>query len=159
MDRPNQNDCQTSAEALNDISTLLIQSWPNMRKRLIHVNALQTECCMPISHIQLLSMLAQVDALSITQISERFGIAKPNITPMIDRMIAEGLVTRMRSNHDKRIVSVVICEKGRERLDEIHDQLCHVLLEWMSTLAEGEIFELRDALRTVARLVCQRETI
>ena len=110
---------------------------------------------MPISHIQLLAMLAHEEALSITQISVRLGIAKPNITPMVDRMIAEGLVTRTRSNQDKRIVSVVICDKGRERLKEIHASLCRVLLGWTGSLEEAQLAELRDALRTVVRIVCQ----
>ena len=45
-------------EMLNEISTLLMESWPMMRKRLLHINELQTECSMPVSHIQLLAMLA-----------------------------------------------------------------------------------------------------
>lgn len=142
-------------EMLNEISTLLMESWPMMRKRLLHINELQTECSMPVSHIQLLAMLAHEEALSITQISERFGIAKPNITPMVDRMIAEGLVMRTRSSQDKRIVSVVICDKGRERLEQIHASLCRVLLGWTGSLDEKQITDLRDALRTIVRIVCQ----
>ena len=76
-----QPECSlTKEELIDQISALLIDFWPLMRKRLVHINALQAESNMPASHIQLLSMLSHEESLSITQISERFEIAKPNIT-------------------------------------------------------------------------------
>ena len=144
-----------NAEVVDQIATLLINFWPMMRKRLVHINALQSECGMPVSHIQLLALLSQVESLSITQISERFDIAKPNITPMVDRMIAEGLVTRTRSNQDKRIVSVVICDKGRERLVQIHTYVCRIISAWAESMTDAEVDELYGSLESIVRLLKQ----
>ena len=152
----NNTDRQTSAttsDYIHQISDLLIDFWPLMRRRLTHINALQAESSMPISHIQLLSMLAREESLSITQISERFEIAKPNITPMVDRMIAEGLVTRTRSNQDKRIVTVVICDKGRERLDDIRKSAYRMISNWSTRLTKEEIEDLYHSLNTMIKLL------
>ena len=75
---------------------------------------------MPLSHVQVLAMLDHRGSLSITEISNSFGIAKPNITPLVDRLIEDGLVMRERNSADRRVVNVVICEKGRERLADIY---------------------------------------
>ena len=149
-----QPECSlTKEELIDQIYALLIDLWPLMRKRLVHINALQAESNKPASHIQLLSMLSHEESLSITQISERFEIAKPNITPMVDRMISEGLVVRTRSERDKRIVSVVICDKGRECLRRIQENARRVLTNWAEDIPDSDIAELYHALQTITRLI------
>ena len=140
-------------ELIERISTMLIDYWPLMRKRLVHINALQAEFAMPASHIQLLAMLSQEESLSISQISERFEIAKPNITPMVDRMISEGLVQRVRSNQDKRIVSVVICDKGREYLNRICASSRRILSQWSEDLSDDDVHDFYWSLTTLSRLL------
>ena len=104
---------------LEHLYDMLFQAWPLMRRRLLPSSAQQAEFGMPLSHVQVLVMLDHRGSLSITEISNSFGIAKPNITPLVDRLIEEGLVMRERNSADRRVVNVVICEKGRERLADI----------------------------------------
>ena len=106
--------------ALEHLYDMLFQAWPLMRRRLLPSSAQQAEFGMPLSHVQVLVMLDHRGSLSITEISNSFGIAKPNITPLVDRLIEEGLVMRERNSADRRVVNVVICEKGRERLADIY---------------------------------------
>ena len=66
--------------------------------------------------------------MSVSEISRRFGIAKPNITPLVDRLISAGLVERVRNKADRRVVDVYILDAGREKLREIQKVLYdHVL--------------------------------
>lgn len=140
-------------QVIESITSLFIDYWMPVRRRIQNIYAENPEFSMPLSHIQLLSLLSRMESLSISQISERFGIAKPNITPMVDRMVAEGLVERRRSNQDKRVVSVVICDQGRERLAQIRACIYHVVSEWANTRADGEAEEMLDALSTIMRLL------
>lgn len=154
MTNTEQIECSSHKQELIDqLSGLLIELWPMMRKRLVHLNALQAESNMPASHIQLLVMLSHEESLSITQISERFEIAKPNITPMVDRMISEGLVMRIRSNEDKRIVSVVICDKGRECLNRICENARRILGNWAEDMSAEDLEALYASIQTIMRLV------
>ena len=155
MTNNEQIECSTCTreELIERVSTMLIDYWPLMRKRLVHINALQAEFAMPASHIQLLAMLSHEESLSISQISERFEIAKPNITPMVDRMISEGLVMRVRSNQDKRIVSVVICDKGRECLQRICESSKRVLTQWAHDLTDQDVQDFYTSLATIIRLL------
>ena len=121
--------------ALEHLYDMLFQAWPLMRRRLLPSSAQQAEFGMPLSHVQVLVMLDHRGSLSITEISNSFGIAKPNITPLVDRLIEEGLVMRERNSADRRVVNVVICEKGRERLADIYRDLCDHLFDWTRTLS------------------------
>ena len=100
---------------LGHLYDMLFQAWPLMRRRLLPSPAQQAGFGMPLSHVQVLAMLDHRGSLSISEISNSFGIAKPNITPLVDRLIEEGLVMRERNNADRRVVNVVICEEGRKR--------------------------------------------
>ena len=142
--------------ALEHLYDMLFQAWPLMRRRLLPSSAQQAEFGMPLSHVQVLVMLDHRGSLSITEISNSFGIAKPNITPLVDRLIEEGLVMRERNSADRRVVNVVICEKGRERLADIYRRLCDNLFDWTRTLSREDLASFNDALETIVRLLSKQ---
>ena len=142
--------------SLGRLYDMLFQAWPLMRRRLLPPSALQAEFGMPLSHVQVLVMLDHRGSLSITEISQSFGIAKPNITPLVDRLIEEGLVMRERNSADRRVVNVVICEKGRERLADIYRRLCDNLFDWTRTLSREDLASFNDALETIVRLLSKQ---
>lgn len=138
---------------LEHLYDMLFQAWPLMRRKLLPSSAQQAEFGMPLSHVQVLVMLDHRGSLSITEISQSFGIAKPNITPLVDRLIEEGLVMRERNSADRRVVNVVICEKGRERLADIYRDLCDNLFDWTRTLSSEDMAAFNGALETIVRLL------
>ena len=138
---------------LGHLYDMLFQAWPLMRRKLLPPPTLQAEFGMPLSHVQVLVMLDHRGSLSITEISRSFGIAKPNITPLVDRLIEEGLVMRERNSADRRVVNVVICEKGRERLADIYRRLCDNLFDWTRTLSSEDMAAFNGALETIVRLL------
>jgi len=140
----------TVAEA---ITKNIFKSMALLKKRVVRFNALQAEHGIPLSHVQVLSLLNEVDSLTITEISQKFDIAKPNITPLVDRMIAAGLVDRVRSSTDRRIVNVVILPAGRQKLMEIQASLNANVSEWGTALKSEEFDELAEALQTVSRIL------
>jgi len=140
----------TVAEA---ITKNIFKSMALLKKRVVRFNALQSEHGIPLSHVQVLSLLNEVDSLTITEISQKFDIAKPNITPLVDRMIAAGLVDRVRSSTDRRIVNVVILPAGRQKLMEIQASLNANVSEWGTALKSEEFDELAEALQTVSRIL------
>lgn len=138
---------------LEHLYDMLFQAWPLMRRKLLPSPMQQAEFGMPLSHMQVLAMLDHHGSLSITEISNRFGIAKPNITPLVDRLIEDGLVMRERNSADRRVVNVVICEEGRRRLSMIYRKLCDQLFDWTHALDDEELRAFIEALETIVRLL------
>ena len=152
MSEREYTDAQREA-SLGHLYDVLFQAWPLMRRKLLPSSAQQAEFGMPLSHVQVLVMLDHRGSLSISEISNSFGIAKPNITPLVDRLIEEGLVMRERNSTDRRVVNVVICEKGRERLADIYRDLCDNLFDWTRTLSQEDMTAFNAALETIVRLL------
>ena len=60
-----------------------------------------------------LSALWEVDGLGVGAIGERLGLDSSNVTPLVKRMEAAGLVSRLRNPADERQVVVSLTEAGR----------------------------------------------
>ena len=61
-----------------------------------------------------LSTLWEVDGQSIGAIAERLGLDSSNVTPLVKRMEAARLVSRLRNPADERQVVVTLTDLGRD---------------------------------------------
>lgn len=137
---------------VTSLSSNLFDLLPLFPKRVIHVDELVRDHKMPFSHIQILIMLSQ-GAMSIGQISDRLGIAKPNITPLVDSLRDEGLVERVRNEQDRRIVNVNLLPAGETRLAAIREDIAKQVTEWRCSLSRSEVKELNNALGSIVRIL------
>ena len=137
----------------DSISKNIFRAMALVKKRVVRFNRLQAEQGIPLSHVQVLALLNEVDSMTISEISQRFDIAKPNITPLVDRLIAAGLVDRVHSSTDRRVVNVVILPAGRQKLMEIQAALNGNVAEWADVLSPEDFDKLADALETVTDIL------
>ena len=131
----------------------IFQAQPLMKKRLAKLSAIQSDQGIPLSHVQVLAMLEEMGSMSVSEISKRFGIAKPNITPLVDRLVNAGLVDRVRSETDRRVVNIVILEEGRSRLRQIQNALNEHVVSWQSVLSDEEFTRLDRALTDIVEIL------
>lgn len=139
------------AALISGVAGNLFEALPIFPKRMIRVDELVRAHKMPFSHIQILIMLTSGD-LSIGQISDRLGIAKPNITPLIDVLRSEGLVERIRSEQDRRIVNVHLLPAGEERMAAIRADIAQQVRQWKGSFSRSEVKELSNALASIIRI-------
>ena len=144
---------QVSADCVERIAQGVFQAQPLLKKRLVKLSAIQSDQGIPLSHVQVLAMLEEVGSMSVSEISKRFGIAKPNITPLVDRLVNAGLVDRVRSETDRRVVNIVILEEGRNRLQQIQNALNDHVAGWQSTLTTEEFERLDRALIDIIEIL------
>lgn len=69
-----------------------------------------------LTYPQYLAMLAlwEEDGLSVSQLGERLRLDSGTLTPLLKRLEAAGLVTRLRATHDERRVHVSLTAAGRK---------------------------------------------
>ena len=63
---------------------------------------------------KILDTLWQQDGLSAHEIGQRTGLANSTLTTMLDRMENAGLVSRSRSQEDRRVVRICLGEKAKQ---------------------------------------------
>jgi MarR family transcriptional regulator for hemolysin len=59
--------------------------------------------------------------LNQRQLAERLGIEGPTLVRHIDRLVAEGLVQRVRDGDDRRVSRVELTAAGKDHLDRISE--------------------------------------
>ena len=136
---------------VDSVAANLMEMLPVFPKGLVRTDELVRDHKMPFSHMQILVMLERGD-MSIGEISQRLGIAKPNITPMVDIMRDAGLVERVRSQADKRIVHVHLLDAGRARVAALQKDIAAQAAAWKGNLSRSEIKELNSAMVSIIRI-------
>lgn len=68
-------------------------------------------------HYLILCFLVR-EGLPISEIGKRLHRSRPNMTALIDRLIEEGKVRREHDEKDRRVVNIVITDRGRHYLEE-----------------------------------------
>lgn len=140
-------------ETVETVAITTFEVLPLLRKKLLRMDVVQAEHNMPMSHVQVLAMLGEVGSMSVSDISKKLGIAKPNITPLIDRLIAENYVERQRDVSDRRVVNIVLLPDGEEKLEGIRDTIVRQVMRWTSSIPEKEFFELEHALQVISNVL------
>ena len=126
---------------------------PLLKKRLMHMDMVQKEHGTPLSHVQVLAMLQDAGTMSVSEISRRLGIAKPNITPLVDRLFECGYVDRQHDENDRRVVNIVLMPAGEEKLAAIRATIARQIQVQAEDLSVSEFRELSDSLSSIVRIL------
>lgn len=78
-------------------------------------------CFRQISSTQLhvLFLLVSEGPMPMSRLAEHLSVSLPNVTGIIERMFERGLVQRIRSEDDRRVVEVQATAAGRRTVEEI----------------------------------------
>jgi DNA-binding MarR family transcriptional regulator len=83
--------------------------------------------------------------LSMSELGAHLMIPKPNVTGIIDRLIADNFVERLNDPNDRRIIKVQITEKGIEELNMVKRQISQALRDKLQQLDDEKLKELIEA--------------
>lgn len=138
---------------IDNVAQNMFHVLPLVKKRLLHMDLVQKEHGTPLSHVQVLAMLQDVGTMSVSEISRRLGIAKPNITPLVDRLFACGYVDRQHDDNDRRVVNIVLLPAGEEKLAAIRATIARQIQAQSESLSVSEFRELNESLASVVRIL------
>ena len=94
-----------------------------------------------------LSQLAQAgDPLTLSELASRVCCVRSNMTQLVDRLEAEGLVRRIDDSGDRRVVRAAITPLGEEREAAGADQVRQIQSEFAAGLQESDRAALERAL-------------
>lgn len=85
-----------------------------------------------------LQYLVNHGALTISELSSRLFLAPSTITDLVDRMEKSGLVERVRSSEDRRLVKVHVLQKGFDLIDQVVSLRCQFIKNATAELSSEE---------------------
>jgi DNA-binding MarR family transcriptional regulator len=106
-----------------DIQAVMSEMRQVQQKSRSFVELLTRNDVLSQNHITLLMDLKLTGSMRITDISERFFITAGAATSMCDKLEDQGLVCRIRTKEDRRVVMVALTEAGEEKVSEIFKRI------------------------------------
>ena len=86
------------------------------------------------------------DGLCRNEIAQRLITRMPDVTRLLDRMEAAGLVSRVRDTEDRRLVNTTLTKTGRDVVGDLDAEVARVHKAQLGHLTDTELRTLIDLL-------------
>ena len=113
-----------------------------LHSNLANPHTISKSCDIPQSHMRVLFILRWHEKQTMSEIAKFLGISKPNLTPIIDRLIEEGYVERSENKKDRRILLISLKDKGVDYLESLNDKVKQHTREKLESLSEEDLSSL-----------------
>ncbi len=93
----------------------------------------------------------------MSELAQEMHISKQQLTPLVYKLINNGLLIRKTDENDRRIVRIEITETGRSKVEEIIPEIKLVLMEKLKTIPKTELDELEQMLKRIHEILKSTE--
>jgi DNA-binding MarR family transcriptional regulator len=100
-----------------------------------------------------LGALSHHQILSMSELGGHLLIPKPNVTSLIDKLIAENFVERLYDSNDRRIIKIRITEKGIEEFNSVKLEITQRFRQKLQSLEADKLNTLTEASSLVRNIL------
>ncbi len=102
----------------------------------------------------MLCTLACNGPMKISDLSEKMALSNSTVSGIVDRLEKQGIVERIRSNEDRRVVNVRVTEQfhkcKRDKMSRIED----IIQQQMSAATQEELDKILEGLTILKTILC-----
>lgn len=124
-----------------------------MRATDLHSKKMIKECGLTIPQIMVLRAIESLGDVTVRRVAQNVSLSQATVTTILNRLEDRGLIARVRSAVDKRIVNARLTEQGRTVLAEAPPLLHEKFIARFASLEEWEKNQLLSVLQRVATMM------
>lgn len=143
---------------LSKISREFFELIMQLHKKVVKPEEFMKSLPMPTSNVKVVFYLAQNGPSSVSNIAKDLCISKPNMTPIIDKLLEAGYVIRYEDPNDRRVLIVEITAKAHEVFKIKHELAISLLKEKLSTLDDTDLNSLSNVICEFSRIISNFKT-
>ena len=134
---------KTQDEQFAESLHLAAHGWRNALDRRLRPLGYSRSRWMVLLHV------SRNDAIAHGELAERLGIEAPTLVRLVDRMEADGLLSRVASETDRRVKHLHLSAAGRKEVERIRASAAELRREILATLDRSEISITLNALEKI----------
>lgn len=138
------NQKRTSASPREHFTFSLLHAATTVGDRL--ESALGTVGLSVAKHSALTKLAEAGEPLTLSELAERLSCVRSNITQLVDRLEADGLVVRVDDPSDRRSIRAELTDLGREKREAGDEELAKVQREIAGQISGADLISLESAL-------------
>lgn len=142
---------------MNNITDNLLDLLAHIQNKLLNPNEMVKGNIMPPSHMRVIFYLSKKKTMSVSRVAKCLDISKPNMTPIIDKLISEGFVHRYPDPKDRRKINIELTEKADALLKEKKLQIKSNLANRLSSLEEEDLKKLSSLVNDMNEIILKLE--
>lgn len=104
-------------------------------------------------HFHALSLIFHRGSFSMSELAAEMMISKQQLTPLIDRLVEEGMVVRLADKSDRRLVRIELSDAGRSIYREMGNQIRDNLKQRLSQIPDRHLNELEQLLPRITDIL------
>jgi DNA-binding MarR family transcriptional regulator len=140
-------------EVIGDLLSLTPLIRRSIHRKLLKAAFTKVEEDVGMPHLEIMKILEVEGVRHIAEIGELLQIPKPQMTHLIDRLEKLDIVYRQPDTNDRRIINVILTDRGRAIVHEIDENLYASISETLSCLSDAEIRDLAQSLKKLGDLL------
>lgn len=137
---------------MNDMASSIIDLLGMIYRNLVRDESEQV-ASNPDSRSAILAVLWRRGNCSMTDLSRSLRVTKSNITFLVDKLEAQGLLTRQSDAADRRIILIQLTEKGRQQIEQQRTLVLGRIQEKLASLDQAERDYLEETVPKVMRIL------
>ncbi len=106
-----------------------------------------------MKQIVYLETIAGIGHPTYGDLARHFGISKPSVTAIVDKLIQKGYLERVQSDADRRVFHVHLTEKGSQLSAAHHEIHAKIARQMSSALSEAEFAQFARLLQKISRSI------
>ncbi|QJD85393.1 MarR family winged helix-turn-helix transcriptional regulator [Cohnella herbarum] len=140
-------------ELLDSVSESFVTAVPLIKKNLLRSFSIDhIPFQLSRSNLEALFSLNELRSASVSQLCNHLGISPPNMTPLIDKLVINGLANRTTSTEDRRVVQIEITEDGEQLCIDLQRRLAEQIRSKLDSLSDEDLIELRQCMRSLRNI-------
>jgi len=145
--------CKKSIDVLAE---KLLTVGPIIMKKIVKLELPSGEI-MPINQLMVLGILHEQGGLSISEISKKLTISKPQMTIIVDKLAKNGLVYRIYNINDRRTININLTRNGNEYCKNLLEVFKENLSRKLIALSDEDLTTLLNSLEITERILKRLE--
>ena len=108
------------------------------------------------AQLRVLQIVDEKESVTPKALATQMGVSQATVSALVDKLVAQGLVERVPSEHDRRQTNVTVTKDGHARLEDAPDALQQRYVRKFLELADWEQAQLVSTLERVADMLDAR---
>lgn len=142
-----------NAQNVNKISKDFFELIMHLHKNVIRPDDFIKNLSIPPSHVKVIFYLAQNGSCSVSNIARDLCISKSNMTPILDKLLDLGYITRCEDPDDRRVILIKVTPKAHEAFKMKNECVINFLSQKFSSLNESELNLLEESITNLNEII------
>ena len=136
-------------EKLSEILDGLLILYQLIQKNIFKPNPIGNGIKMSFTIHFILLTLKSVNKLPISETGKLMCIKKQNMTYIADKLVENGLIRRVPDLNDRRVINIIITDKGKEYVDEWQKNRINIMRQNFTCFDDDDLKKMNKSVDNI----------